>query len=69
MFAYELPLDPPCNEWREYILPERCQRRIEEVCKDILKKGEGSFYKAIYAAIYELVEADIETEDLEADHV
>lgn len=62
MFAYELPLDPPCDEWKEYILPERCKDRIEDICKDILKRGERTNFQAIYDAIYELVEADIEYE-------
>lgn len=66
MFAYEPPLSPPCNEWLEYILPERCKMRIEDVCKDILKRGENTNYQDIYTAIYELVEADIETETAEA---
>jgi hypothetical protein len=65
MFAYELPLNPPCNEWVEYILPERCKNRVEEICQDILRKGENTKYNIIYDAIYELVEADIEDENLQ----
>lgn len=62
MFAYELPLDPPCDEWKEYILPERCKDRIEDICRDILKRGEHTNFQKIYDAIYELVETDIEDE-------
>lgn len=62
MFAYELPLDPPCDEWKEYILPERCKDRIEDICKDILKCGERTNFQSIYDAIYEMVEADLEYE-------
>ncbi len=66
MFAYELSLDPPCNEWEEYQLPQLCQWRIAEVCQDILKRGEKSRYQAIYDIIYELVREDIEEEHLQA---
>lgn len=60
MFAYEPPLDPPCNEWKEYRLPELCKRRIIDICQDILKRGEKTIHDDIYTAIYELVEADVE---------
>lgn len=64
MFAYEPPLDPPCNEWAEYTLPELCRQYIKDVCADILKRGEKTNYQAIYDAIYELVAVDIEEENL-----
>lgn len=65
MFAYEIPLNPPCNEWLEYKLPELCKNRIEEICHDILKKGERTQFSEIYDAIYERVESDIESEQME----
>lgn len=65
MFAYELPLDPPCDEWKEYLRPQLCKRRIESICQDILRRGEKTFYRDIYDAIYELVLADVEAENLE----
>jgi hypothetical protein len=68
MFAYEPPLDPPCDEWTEYKLPELCKDRIEEICKNILKKGEDTYYARIYDALYELVEQDIEQEYAEASY-
>lgn len=60
MVVYELLLDPPCDEWREYHLPELCKIRIIEICQDILKRGEKTIHDEIYSAIYELVEADVE---------
>lgn len=65
MFAYELPLDPPCNEWTEYILPKKCKIRIEDVCQDILKKGDKTQYSIVYDIIYELIEDEIAKEQLE----
>lgn len=62
MFAYEPPLNPPCNEWIEYQLPALCEERVKDVCKDILYRGQNTNYQRIYDAIYELVEADIEEE-------
>lgn len=62
MFAYEPPLNPPCDEWKEYTLPILCQNRLQKVCWDILRKRENSKYHDIYAAVYELIEADIEVE-------
>lgn len=65
MFAYEPPLEPPCDHWKEYELPMRCRQRMHEVCMDIIRKHKGTHYQNIYDAIYELVEADIEAENLE----
>lgn len=62
MFAYEPSLNPPCDYWKEYQLPFHCKMRIAEICNDILKRGEKTSSQEIYDAIYELVEADIESE-------
>lgn len=65
MFAIqEPPLSPPCDEWKEYTLPELCQSRIEDICKDILKRGDRTRFQKIYDAIYELVEADVEDDHI-----
>lgn len=64
MFAYEPPLDPPCDEWKEYRLPELCRMKIFEICHDILKRGEKTIHNDIYDAIYELVEADVEDDHI-----
>lgn len=65
MFAYEPPLSPPCDEWKEYTLPLLCNFRLEQVCEDILTNRENTRYQEIYAAMRELVEAKIEEEYLE----
>lgn len=65
MFAYEPPLDPPCDEWRDYTLPLLCEMRLREVCKDILSTGARTRFQHIYDAIFELIEADVETEHME----
>ena len=62
MFAYELPINPPCDVWEEYQLPELCKSRIQDLCHDILKRGDRTNFHKIYDAIYELVQADIEDE-------
>lgn len=62
---YALQQEPPYDTWREYTLPLLCRERIEEVCKDILKRGENTRYAKIYDAIVELVEDAILTEDIE----
>jgi len=62
MFAYELPLEPPCNEWEEYRLPNLCKQRIEAICHDILKRGENTRYGDVYDAIYQVVQENIEEE-------
>lgn len=65
MFRYELPLNPPCDEWLDYKLPLLCEERMKDVCQDILSKGQRSSYQKIYSAMYELVEEDIENERIE----
>ena len=52
--------NPSFEEWKENILPERCRFVMEMVCLDIIKHGENTYHKGIYAAIYEMIEADIE---------
>jgi hypothetical protein len=65
MFAYELPLSPPCDVWKEYELPKHCEMRIQGVCIDILMQGEKTIYQDAYDAIYQLVEASLEDERIE----
>lgn len=66
MLAYEPPLNPPCHEWEQYILPALCKERIHDICSDIIRKGEKTVYQDIYDAIYEIVESYIQTEKYEA---
>lgn len=61
---FSIQMEPYVDEYREYKLPLLCQNKIFEVCKDILKRGSETQYKEIYDAIYELVEAEIESEVL-----
>ena len=63
MHSYDTYLEPYVNEWQEYICPQLCERRIEQVCRDIFVKGNTTKYQEIYDAIYELVLADIEQEN------
>jgi hypothetical protein len=65
MFAYEPPLNPPCDEWLDCKLPLLCEERMKEICQDILSKGERTSYQKIYAAMYEMVEEDIEDDRIE----
>lgn len=60
MFVYEPAPEPYYDEWSEYRLPALCRLRIEDICKDILKRGMNTNYNAIYDAIYQLVEQDID---------
>jgi len=55
MFAYEPPLDPPCDYFKEYAIPER----IQEICEDILKYGSSTSYQNIYDYLYETAEDDL----------
>jgi len=60
MFAISAQEEPYVDEYKEYTLPLLCENKIYEVCKDIILKGNKTNYQAIYDAMYELVEADIE---------
>lgn len=65
MFAYEPPLNPPCNEWLDYKLPLLCQERMRTICEDILCRGERTHYQKIYDSLYELIQEEIESEKME----
>ncbi len=56
------PVNPPCDIWKEYILPLQCDMKIKDICEDILKRGEKTNYNRIYDALYELVTEYIEDE-------
>lgn len=60
MFAYELPLDPPCNFWEEYEKPTFIKNMIQEICDNILKKGEKTQFIQIFDLIYEHLDENIE---------
>lgn len=55
MFNYELPLEPSVDYFQEYRIPER----IEEICKDILKKGRFTQFSGVYDALFELAEEQL----------
>lgn len=65
MFAYELPINPPCDVWEEYQLPELCKSRIQDLCEDILKRGERTRFNRIYDTLYQLIREEIEEEYFE----
>ncbi len=60
MFAYELPLDPPCDKWEEYEKPMLIKNLIKEICGNIVKKGEDSRYADIYDNLYVYIEDNLE---------
>lgn len=66
MFTYEPPLNPPCDRWHDYLRPQLCRDRMEDICKDILNKGSLTRYLDIYESIYQLVESQIDEEHEEA---
>lgn len=56
MFAYEPPIDPPCDYWEEYGKPDFIKQKINEICKSILEKGDKTPFQEIFDYIYENVE-------------
>ncbi len=52
MLASEPDLNPPYDFYKEYLMPQK----IEEVCRDILAHGAGTYYQDIYDAMWELAE-------------
>jgi hypothetical protein len=68
MFAYEPPLEPPCNYWEEYEKPAFILDKINEICADIVKFGEKTRYQNFLDVLYEQVEENIEKFLPEADY-
>lgn len=62
MFSLEPPLEPIYNEWNDCTLPKLCKFRIEDVCNDIIKKGDNTIYQEIYNIVYQIVESEVEDE-------
>jgi len=59
MFNTSALLEPPCNEWEVYELPEICQERIKEICADILRKGDRTKFQTFYDMLYEQIEPEV----------
>ena len=60
MFAYELPLDPPCNDWEDDQKPRFINFVIEEMCRNILDKGRTGSFPDAFDYLYEYIEDNIE---------
>lgn len=60
MFAYEPPLDPPCNYWEEYEKPAFIEGKIIEICENIAKKGTKTSFTDVFDFLYEHIEENIE---------
>lgn len=58
-------LEPPCNEFRDVILPEKCLSRIKEICSEILSRGFETRYQSFFDLLYEQIENEILNEQLE----
>lgn len=65
MFAFGPSINPPCNDWLDDVLPKLCKIKVEQICQDILKKGEATQYSEIYDTIYEIVQDEINLEKFE----
>lgn len=68
MFAYEPPLNPPCDEWEEYEKPAFILETIKEICTNIAKKGEKTSFQSIFDLLYEHIDDNIEKFLPEADY-
>lgn len=62
MFAYEPFLEPTCLV-DEVKIETLCKFRINEICMNIMKRGDRSDHSKIYDLIYEIVRCEVE-EDL-----
>jgi len=60
MFALEAPLEPRTNEWLDVRKPELIKASIEEICENIIRKGDRSRFPEIFDYIYLYVEDNIE---------
>jgi len=67
---FSMQIEPTYDEFHDYILPDLCHARIEEICRDILKKGLKTRWTYVYDAIYESIEEEVKEEYINrgADH-
>lgn len=61
MFAYEPPIDPPCNYWEEYGKKLFIENKIREICAKVASKGENCEFSDIFNFLFEHIEDNIET--------
>lgn len=60
MFAYEPPLNPPCDAWEEYEKPAFIMDTIKDICENIFRRGEKSDFSDVFDLLYEHIEDNIE---------
>lgn len=60
MYSSELPLQPACDHWNEFEKPVIIANKIYEICENILKKGEHTFYQEVLNLLYEHIDQNIE---------
>lgn len=68
MFSYEPPVNPPCNICEEYKKPALIMDKIQEICDNIAKRGDKSYFSDIVDLLYIHIEDNIEKFLPEADY-
>lgn len=68
MFAYEPPLDPPSNIWEEYDKPAFIMQVLQDICENILKRGEKTDHQDVLDLVYEHIEEHLDKYLPEADY-
>lgn len=60
MISYEKPLDPPCDEWKEYKRPQFIEHKLQEICRNIAEQGTNTFFYEEFDFLYQYIEQNLE---------
>ncbi len=55
MYAYNLPLSPPCDEWNEYVKPDLIRNKAIDICAEISKHGDNTRYSDVLDLLCEYI--------------
>lgn len=60
MFSYEPAYEPRTDYWLEYGKDNFIQRKIEEICEHIVRRGERTHFQDAFDLLYEYIEDNLD---------
>lgn len=60
MYTIQPPLEPRFDLWNDRNKPKFIERKIEEICASIARKGQESQFPDVFDYLYEYIEDNIE---------
>ncbi len=60
MCVYQLPTEPPIDDWNDRDKSKFIEMKIEEICHSIYRRGENGRFPEVFDYLYQYIEDNIE---------